>query len=91
MEDPWSNRWLPLLRFLVGIDEIIPGYTGYVYDGLNSKRQDGGWFLVVRARRANGEHVVTFYAGRRFYEALWQLAWDVAHQKVKWSADKYHQ
>lgn len=89
MNDPWDKDWLPVLRFLINSDENIPGYTGYAYEGITLSRRDGGWFCVVRARRASGEHVVTFYAGQRLYEALWHLAYDVAHSKVKWSPDKY--
>jgi hypothetical protein len=87
--DPWSNRWLPTLRFLVASDEAIPGYSGMVYEGLSATRKDGGWFLVVRATARGGEHVVTFYAGRRLYEALWHFAYDLTHGSVKWSKDRY--
>jgi hypothetical protein len=90
MDDgPMSSKWLKVLRFLAGVDEIVGGYAGMTLTGLNLKKQKQGWFMVVSAKRTGGERVVAYYGGHRPYECLWLFAYEVAHQTVKWRPDKY--
>jgi hypothetical protein len=89
MDDPWSNKWFKVLYYLVGMDELVPGYTGMVFTGLNLSKKEGGWFLVVRARRANGERVVAYFGGARPFECLWSMAYNLSHQCMTWKPDKF--
>lgn len=87
--DPSGHKWPKVLRFLVNADEVIGGYEGLTLTGLNLKKQDKGWFMVVSAKRTGGERVVAYFAGHRPYECLWLLAWQVVHKQVVWKPDKY--
>lgn len=89
MDDPKGNRWIKVLRFLTASDEAIAGYTGMVLTGLNLKKQEEGWFMVVSAKRADGERVVSYFGGHRPYECLWALAYAVSHHSIVWKPDRY--
>jgi hypothetical protein len=89
MDDPWGNKWVKLLYYLIGIDELVPYYSGLVFTGLNLSKKEGGWFLVMRAQRANGERVVAFFAGGRPYEALWLMCRQLSSREISWKPDKY--
>jgi len=86
-----TENMLKTLRFLVSAETEIPWYTTYTYEGHTCKRQDGGYLIILRAKRANGERVVTFYGARHTFDAWWLLASDLSRGRVKWSTDKYNQ
>lgn len=58
--------------------------------GLNFKQKDGGWFLVVSAKRTGGEHVVSYHWAWDMGEAL-VLFFEAMNRKngIKWYPDRY--
>ena len=74
---------------LMALDEQVPWYTGYVFEGLTLTRKSGGWFLVVRAKRGGGERVVTFHANRKLFYVWLSFGIELTYQRLKWSVDKF--
>jgi len=61
-----------------------------VLRGVNFKEKDGGFFLVVAAKRPNGERVVNYQWGNTMEEAWQQFAYGATHKTgLKWYPDKY--
>lgn len=85
-----SDFWKRGLEGLAELPKQVAWAEGMVLTGLNFKEKDKGYFLVVAAKRRNGERVVSFWYGRDMAEALSAFI-EATNQKggVRWYKDKY--
>lgn len=76
--------WADLFR----LEQTIAREQGVYLTGLNIKRDESGWFVIIKGTR-NGDKVVHFTGGRHFYDALEAVGWEVGHMELNWRPDKY--
>lgn len=76
---------------LTTLDEEVPWYTGYVFDGLTITRKPPGWLLVVRSTIPGGSHKVTFYSNRKLASVWLLFCIDLYYRRIRWSDDRFRQ
>lgn len=75
--------------FVAEFEKVLAWHEGLLYEGCTLKRQDGGWFLIVRASVPGGERLVTFSGGHSPYACWMNVAHAMKHDLLKWRKDKY--
>lgn len=84
-EERADMRFLHDLRQL---EEILAWQHGATLRGLNIKRDEEGWFVMLKGQK-DDENVIHFTGSRTFSDALECLIWEVADTKLNWRTDKY--
>lgn len=77
-----------LMSWVTALDEVLPIYEGRVLTGLNLKRYDDHWLLVVKADR-RGKAQVSFHYGHRPWACFMSLAMAIKHGRCGWKTDRY--
>lgn len=74
---------------VVEFEKVLAWQSGLCYEGETLKRQDGGWFLIVRASVPGGERLVCFTGGHSPYACWMNLAHMLKHDLIKWKPDRF--
>jgi hypothetical protein len=71
------------------VEEVLPQLTGYTFRGLTLKKQEEGWFAVVKVWNRQKEPLVAFVAAPSAGELWRSIAGQVSAGVLRWSPDKY--
>jgi len=84
----FSSKVNELAEWIVCLGEELGWYTAKTFQGYSIKKQETGWFLVIRVTDKNRAEVA-YYGGGSIEDCFLQLAHDVRADAVKWRPDKY--
>jgi len=77
-----------VLNKMEDLEHMLGFYEGVYLTGMTIKRDEEGWFVVLKATR-KGEAVV-HYTGGRSWPEIWEfLAYEITHKQLSWRKDKY--
>lgn len=76
------------VRTLRELEHWLKRWHGAVLTGVNFKKDDDGWLVVVKVDY-KGRPLVAFARGPTFAEALVLLALQLATEGFRWRDDKY--
>jgi hypothetical protein len=70
------------------LPEVIGWCQGNVLTGLNIKRDEYGWLVVVKAE-SQGRSVVAFTGATYWQDIPELLRWQIEHNQLSWRDDRY--
>lgn len=72
------------------LEKLLAYHEGVELTGFNTKRVEGGWFVLIKGN-LKGKPMVHF-SGARYFADIWEtITYEVLHSGMFWRPDKYAQ